>query len=264
MAVGPIIQTDESAGFAVPTMAVVTASPATGVDNNSSPLPTTKNTNTADVQFPMADTLNWLASGDFENPYPASNDDVIFMGNGAPIAGPSNVIDASDIMAANEAIQESNINSQENLISTGAFDFITNSSEFAEETTMFTKFADQVRANIANMNVSSGGMCCFIFLAANDGFLDPVVRRYRDEHMTERNRRGYYRLADVLIPLMKKSETIKELVNVCMVRPMTQYGRWFYGVSEKGKCFEKLSHIWLSTFNLLGFGVYRRKNGELI
>jgi hypothetical protein len=32
------------------------------------------------------------------------------------------------------------------------------------------------------------GMCCFIFSEA--GALSPVVRRYRDEHMTDRNRRG--------------------------------------------------------------------------
>ena len=29
-----------------------------------------------------------------------------------------------------------------------------------------------------------------------DGTMDEVVRRYRDEHMTDRNRRGYYKVAE--------------------------------------------------------------------
>ena len=118
------------------------------------------------VQFPMNATLNWLASGNFANPFPDTTSDTIFQGNGAPISGPTaDVIGASDIMAANMAMQQANLNAQNNLISTGAFDFITNSTEFVEETTMFTKFADQVRANIANFNVNppSGGIFGTLF-----------------------------------------------------------------------------------------------------
>ena len=45
----------------------------------------------------------------------------------------------------------------------------------------------------ANSALGSLG-CCFIFIAANGGVLHPIVRKYRDEHMTEQNRRGYYRI----------------------------------------------------------------------
>lgn len=109
-----------------------------------------------------------------------------------------------------------------------------------------------------------GGMCCFIFIEANGGTLNPVVRRYRDEHMNERNRRGYYRLADKLVPLMQKYKIIYHATRFLMTEPMTCYGKYFYGLNRAGKMFKPLAKFWLGVFNRLGYGKYTRSNGEVI
>lgn len=104
--------------------------------------------------------------------------------------------------------------------------------------------------------------CCFIFLAF--GPLDPVVRRYRDEHMTPRNRRGYYRLADFLVPRMERSRLWTWAVRMLMVDPMTCYGRWVYDEGKLGAIFAPVAHFWLTVFNVAGFGTYTRCNGETV
>lgn len=111
---------------------------------------------------------------------------------------------------------------------------------------------------------SAGTGCCFIFLAAYDDVLDDVVRRYRDEHMNERNRRGYYRLADILVPLMKKYRYVKRAVKFIMTDPMVCYGGYFYGLNKHGVLCKPVAKLWLSVFNVLGFGKYVRSNGEVV
>lgn len=94
--------------------------------------------------------------------------------------------------------------------------------------------------------------CCFIFIEAHGGVLHPIVRRYRDEHMTVRNRRGYCWLADRLVPLMQRSKSVHKLVEWCMVDPMTSYGKWFYGEGHVGVVFAPVVKVWLKVFDLLG------------
>lgn len=102
--------------------------------------------------------------------------------------------------------------------------------------------------------------CCFIFLAGA-GKLSSSVRRYRDSHMTMRNRRGYYWLADRLVPLMERSRTVKYLVNLLMVRPMTCYGDYFYKGNSTGFIFAPITQFWLTTFTLLGYRPPYRRRG---
>ena len=112
---------------------------------------------------------------------------------------------------------------------------------------------------------SAGGMlCCFIFIEANGGTLHPVVRMYRDEHMTARNRRGYYRLADRLVPKMKQYKLVYHAVRLFMTEPMTSYGKYFYGIGRAGKVFKPLAKFWLKVFDRMGSGKYTRFNGEVL
>jgi hypothetical protein len=107
--------------------------------------------------------------------------------------------------------------------------------------------------------------CCWIFLASTGGHLDPVVRRYRDEHVTERNRRGYYRLAEWIVPKMQGSRVVRSLVKWGMVEPMTSYGRWHYGIGRIGVLFAPVAKFWLGVYSLLGLGrPIVRSNGEVI
>jgi len=120
-------------------------------------------------------------------------------------------------------------------------------------------------ATTATGNVASGfssGGCCFIFIASH-GYLHPIVRRYRDMKMTVRNRRGYYWLSDRLVPLMKRSCFVKTLVDVLMVKPMTIYGKYYFGLNKYGFVFGSITSFWLRVFSLLGFQKpYKRRGTE--
>lgn len=104
--------------------------------------------------------------------------------------------------------------------------------------------------------------CCFIFLAA-EGVLDPVVRKYRNEFATVKMVRGYCRLADVLVPLMKKSKIVKYIIQYTMTKPLTCYGRFHYGYNKLGFIFYPVRNFWFSVFKHLGnIPYYIRHNTE--
>jgi hypothetical protein len=112
-----------------------------------------------------------------------------------------------------------------------------------------------------------GGGCCFIFLEARygNGTMDNVVRRFRDAHMTNQNKRGYYKLSEVLVPLMRSSKIIKILVRVFMTDPLVAYGKAYYGGNKLGFLFTPVKNFWLKTFDYLGKEhKFIRENGEVI
>lgn len=114
---------------------------------------------------------------------------------------------------------------------------------------------------------SGGGGCCFIFLEARygNGTMDAVVRRFRDEHMTDTNKRGYYKLSEVLVPLMRVSKVAKKLVRLLMTDPLVAYGKWHYNKTGLGWVFAPVKNFWLKTFHYLG-GEHKfiRENGETV
>jgi len=111
----------------------------------------------------------------------------------------------------------------------------------------------------------AGKMCCFIFLEENDGILDSVARRARDELMTPKNRRGYYKLSEVLVPLMRRYSSVKFAVRWGMVKPMLMAGKWKYGQNKVGKLFAPVAYFWIGIFDYLGGDhPFRRENGEVV
>ncbi len=114
----------------------------------------------------------------------------------------------------------------------------------------------------------SGGGCCFIFLEARygNGTMDSVVRRFRDENMTPKNQRGYYKLSEVLVPLMRRHKIVKLAVQTFMTSPMVAYGKAYYNQGTKlGFIFKPLVNFWLKTFNYLGDDhKFIRSNGETV
>jgi hypothetical protein len=112
-----------------------------------------------------------------------------------------------------------------------------------------------------------GGGCCFIMLEARygDGTMDAVVRRYRDEKITDHNKRGYYKLAEVFVPLMRQSKLFKFMVAKTFADPLVSYGKWHYGQNKHGWIFKPIERFWMKVFNTLGSNTkFIRENGETI
>jgi hypothetical protein len=110
-------------------------------------------------------------------------------------------------------------------------------------------------------------ICCFIMLEARygNGTMDKVVRRYRDEKMTERNRRGYYKVAEVLVPMMRKSKAAKWIVAKTFADPLVCYGKWYYGENKYGWVFKPVEKFWMGLFDTVGGEVqFIRENGEVV
>lgn len=120
----------------------------------------------------------------------------------------------------------------------------------------------------ASSGGGGGGMCCFIFLEARygNGTMDAVVRKFRDENMTQRNKRGYYKLSEVLVPVMRKSKVAKFLVRTLMTDPLVAYGKAHYGTGSKlGLLFKPVVNFWLKAFDYLGQDhEFIRENGEVV
>ena len=115
--------------------------------------------------------------------------------------------------------------------------------------------------------VGGGGGCCFIMLEARygNGTMDSVVRRYRNEKMTDRNRRGYYRLAEVLVPLMRESRVFKFLVTKTFADPLVCYGKYYYGENRWGWIFKPVERFWMRVFDVVGGDTeFIRENGETV
>tara|TARA_R110002020_G_scaffold68280_3_gene178908 strand:+ start:2609 stop:3880 length:1272 start_codon:yes stop_codon:yes gene_type:complete len=115
--------------------------------------------------------------------------------------------------------------------------------------------------------------CCWIFMAVYGPELDEIVRRYRDEKMTPRNRRGYYKMSDVIVPLMMRHPWFKSVVRYTICEPLIAYGRWYYRNEVKrpsiwrhiGFLWKPVEMFWMATWNVLGGEVnYVRANGELV
>tara|TARA_R110000796_G_scaffold32561_4_gene85215 strand:+ start:3529 stop:4656 length:1128 start_codon:yes stop_codon:yes gene_type:complete len=114
---------------------------------------------------------------------------------------------------------------------------------------------------------NKSGSCCFILLEARygDGTMDKVVRRYRDEYMTDKNRRGYYKLAEVLVPLMRKSKVVKWIVTKTMADPLVAYGKYYYGQNKIGIIYAPVKNFWMKLFDILGGDTkFIRENGETV
>jgi len=125
----------------------------------------------------------------------------------------------------------------------------------------------QGRASAPSGGGGGGGMCCFIMLEARygNGVMDEVVRRYREEHVTPRNQRGYYKLAKVFVPLMRKSKLFKFAVSKLFADPLVSFAKWHYGQNKHGWVFKPIKGFWMNVFDLLGEDVpFIRENGEVV
>lgn len=95
--------------------------------------------------------------------------------------------------------------------------------------------------------------CCFIMLEVeNSDSLDPYVRKYRDEMLNEYNYKGYYKLAEVVVPLMRKSKLVKWFFYLTFVYPAKSWAYTHYTGKGLGFLFSPLRPLWLNLFEYLG------------
>jgi len=150
--------------------------------------------------------------------------------------------------------------SNEDSYESAAYDFGADDTPNLGDTDTFNR-----ETGSDNSSGSTKGGCCFIMLESRygDGTMDKVVRRYRDEKMTPRNRRGYYKMARVLVPLMRKSKVFKWIVAKTFADPLVSYGKWYYGENKHGWIFAPVKTAWLKIFDVVGTDtVFIRENGE--
>ena len=125
----------------------------------------------------------------------------------------------------------------------------------------------QIAAAEAQKGGGGGGGCCWVMLEARygDGTMDLVVRKYRDEHMTDRNKRGYYKFAEFIIPLMRKYKAVQKIVQWTFGDTLVAYGRWYYGLNKWGWIFSPIKSFWMGLFNAVGKETeFIRENGEVV
>lgn len=94
-----------------------------------------------------------------------------------------------------------------------------------------------------------------------------IARDYRDAFMTPRQIRGYYVLAEKVVPIMAQHKTAKNVISSQLVTRLINYGRWSTG---KAMAFPSITDALVSTAFLglcsaLGACVrkYIRANGEV-
>lgn len=95
--------------------------------------------------------------------------------------------------------------------------------------------------------------------------MNKYVRKYRDEQMNEKNRRGYYKLAEVFVPMMRKSKMFKFFVQSAMCDPMTSYFKYYYTKKGIGWAFKPITKMWIGLYDYLGGDhPFIRENGEVV
>jgi len=94
--------------------------------------------------------------------------------------------------------------------------------------------------------------CCFIFMEAYNGDMPYWVRECRDEFAPENTarREGYIKMAKWLVPLMQRSKTVRMLVNLLMIKPLTNWGGWYKKVKgyELSFIYKPFVKVWFKVW----------------
>jgi len=104
-----------------------------------------------------------------------------------------------------------------------------------------------------DLDPGNDGLCCFIMLEIEDKKgLNEDIRKFRDLNMNITNRAGYYKLAQVVVPLMRKNKLVKWFFKYLFVVPAKSWTKWHYHGKGVGKVFGPLTRTWLKLFTYLG------------
>lgn len=145
------------------------------------------------------------------------------------------------------------------------------------------------------VGMGGGSACCFITLESpqsnvymagivamlltlsfigrqSDDTMNGVVRRYRDEALTQRQRRGYYKISERLYSGMCGFSPMAGLVRLCMTLPMVHHMSAHFGRPQgRASRFVAMTasrwvtKAWLAAFHVIGgTRPFVRRNGETV
>jgi len=110
---------------------------------------------------------------------------------------------------------------------------------------------------------------CIIITAATSPYSYEVnlARVFRDEFLGPITLRGYYMIADKVVPLMRKSALFKKIVKKHLIDHLIKYGEWVFGMSKRQP--HKSTTITKNFLKLCRFfgsfkSFYIRSNGEIL
>lgn len=121
--------------------------------------------------------------------------------------------------------------------------------------TVFDKQTDNFQGHGDQSGWQGGISCCFIFLQGLNGSLPWYINLARRDFYTPVRRAGYKWMASWLVPAMRKSKTVQQLVNAIVIKPFLKYGAYIYGDKNSKQSSAYLApycKAWLSLWGGLG------------
>jgi hypothetical protein len=93
-----------------------------------------------------------------------------------------------------------------------------------------------------------------------------IARKFRNKYLSYAHLRGYYLLADKIVPILERNETARKNVKKWLVDRLIEYGKYRLGIYAKASISSIIvSKIFLATIKTIGVFVHRyvRLNGEV-
>lgn len=109
---------------------------------------------------------------------------------------------------------------------------------------------------------------CIIITAVTDPYSYEVnvTRKYRDKFLSQQTLRGYYMVAEKIVPLMHKSERFKKFIKKHLVDHIVRHSEWGIGLRKKKPIISSfITTTFLSFCDIVGSTVpsFVRLNGEV-
>ena len=109
---------------------------------------------------------------------------------------------------------------------------------------------------------------CIIVTACTDRYSPEVeiTRQYRDHFLTNTDLRGYYALAEKIVPTLQHNKKVNTAVKKLLVDKLIDYGSYRLGLKNKCRLSSRIiSKLFLVTIRIIGIVIpqYTRANGEV-
>lgn len=155
---------------------------------------------------------------------------------------------AMGAMQQKKAMDEAESEAKKQQLMSGLSSLLTPLAGFSGSSGMSGISADTKIKNPVTgaMSTVGGGGCCFIFLEG--GLLTGKVKELRDELFTKDSyvAKGYRKMAEWLVPWMRKSQFIKKIVIKLMLKPIATYS------DKRNGFFIPVCIFWCLVWDLYG------------